>query len=54
MNDPEYPLKQLPYDINKIPKVLIPMIRRTFPKLIPAEIVGVQPMSKPVRKRKKK
>lgn len=33
---------------NRLPKVLIPMIRRTFPELITQEIVGVQPMSGPV------
>lgn len=33
---------------NRIPKILIPMIRRTFPELITNEIVGVQPMSGPV------
>ena len=32
----------------RFPKVLIPMIRRTFPELITNEIVGVQPMSGPV------
>jgi hypothetical protein len=32
----------------RLPKVLIPMIRRTFPELISNEIVGVQPMSGPV------
>ena len=32
----------------RLPKVLIPMIRRTFPELITNEIVGVQPMSGPV------
>jgi len=31
-----------------LPKILIPMIRRTFPELITNEIVGVQPMSGPV------
>ena len=31
----------------RIPKVIIPMIRRVFPELIAAEIVGVQPMSAP-------
>lgn len=31
----------------KLPKILIPMIRRTFPVLIASEIVGVQPMSGP-------
>ena len=29
-------------------KVLIPMIRRTFPELITKDIVGVQPMSGPI------
>jgi hypothetical protein len=33
---------------NRLPKILIPMIRRTFPELISNEIVGVQPMSGPV------
>ena len=32
----------------RLPKTLIPMIRRTFPELISHEIVGVQPMSGPV------
>ena len=32
----------------RLPKVLIPMIRRTFPELITSKIVGVQPMSGPV------
>lgn len=32
----------------RLPKVLIPMIRRTFPELITNEIVGVQPMSGPI------
>jgi len=32
----------------RLPKVLIPMIRRTFPELITNEIVGVQPMAGPV------
>ena len=32
----------------RIPKILIPMIRRTFPELISNEIVGVQPMAGPV------
>lgn len=32
----------------RLPKVLIPMVRRTFPELISNEIVGVQPMSGPV------
>ena len=32
----------------RLPKVLIPMIRRTLPELITNEIVGVQPMSGPV------
>lgn len=32
----------------RLPKVLIPMIRRTFPELITNEIVGVQPMNGPV------
>ena len=29
---------------SRLPKVLIPMVRRTFPELITNEIVGVQPM----------
>jgi hypothetical protein len=33
---------------SRMPKVLIPMVRRTFPELITNEIVGVQPMSGPV------
>jgi len=33
---------------SRLPKVLIPMIRRTFPELITNEIVGVQPMTGPV------
>ena len=33
---------------NRLPKILIPMVRRTFPELITNEIVGVQPMSGPV------
>jgi hypothetical protein len=33
---------------NRLPKILIPMIRRTFPELISNEIVGVQPMGGPV------
>ena len=32
----------------RLPKILIPMIRRTFPELFTNEIVGVQPMSGPV------
>jgi hypothetical protein len=32
----------------RLPKILIPMIRRTFPELITNEICGVQPMSGPV------
>jgi hypothetical protein len=32
----------------RLPKILIPMIRRTFPELISQEIVGVQPMGGPV------
>jgi hypothetical protein len=32
----------------QLPKILIPMIRRTFPELISNEIVGVQPMGGPV------
>lgn len=33
---------------SRLPKILIPMIRRTFPELISNEICGVQPMSGPV------
>lgn len=33
---------------NRLPKVLIPMIRRTFPELMANELVGVQPMAGPV------
>jgi len=33
---------------SRLPKVLIPMIRRTFPELIANEVVGVQPMTGPV------
>lgn len=32
----------------RLPSIVIPMIRRTFPELIANEIVGVQPMSGPV------
>jgi hypothetical protein len=32
----------------RLPKILIPMIRRTFPELITNELVGVQPMAGPV------
>lgn len=32
----------------RLPKILIPMIRRTFPELISNEICGVQPMAGPV------
>ena len=32
----------------RLPKILIPMIRRTFPELIANEIVGVQPMAGPI------
>lgn len=32
----------------RLPKILIPMLRRTFPELITNEIVGVQPMAGPV------
>lgn len=32
----------------RLPKILIPMIRRTFPELISQEICGVQPMGGPV------
>jgi len=35
-------------DDARLPKILIPMIRRTFPELITNELVGVQPMSGPV------
>ncbi len=35
-------------DDYRLPKILIPMIRRTFPELITNEIVGVQPMAGPV------
>jgi len=53
-----YPTANAPYNIPnsdqyaqgdyRLPKVLIPMIRRTFPELITNEIVGVQPMTGPV------
>lgn len=33
---------------NRVPKVVLPMIRRTFPELISNEITGVQPMTVPV------
>ena len=33
---------------SRLPKILIPMIRRTFPELISNEICGVQPMGAPV------
>lgn len=33
---------------SRLPRILIPMIRRTFPELISNEIVGVQPMGGPV------
>ena len=33
---------------NRLPKTILPMIRRTFPELIANEVVGVQPMSVPV------
>lgn len=33
---------------NRMPKVILPMVRRTFPELISNEVVGVQPMSTPV------
>lgn len=33
---------------SRLPKILIPMIRRTFPELISHEICGVQPMGGPV------
>ena len=32
----------------RLPNVVMPMIRRTFPELLANEIVGVQPMSSPV------
>jgi len=32
----------------RVPTVIIPLIRRIFPKLIAHELVGVQPMSGPV------
>lgn len=32
----------------RLPKILIPMVRRVFPELITSAIVGVQPMSGPV------
>jgi len=32
----------------RLPKVMIPLIRRTFPSLIASQLVGVQPMSGPV------
>jgi hypothetical protein len=32
----------------RLPKIVIPMIRRTFPELLANELVGVQPMSGPV------
>jgi hypothetical protein len=32
----------------RLPKILIPMIRRTFPELLSNELVGVQPMGGPV------
>src|SRR6218665_1238488 len=32
----------------RLPQILIPMLRRTFPELITNKIVGVQPMSGPV------
>ena len=38
----------VPPNNSRLPKLLIPMIRRTFPELITSEIVGVQPMSGPV------
>lgn len=33
---------------NRLPKTILPMIRRTFPELIANEVVGVQPMSSPI------
>ena len=36
------------YHDKRIPKVLMPMIRRTFPQLTTAAIVGVQPMTGPI------
>lgn len=33
---------------SRLPKILIPMIRRTFPELLSNELVGVQPMGGPV------
>ena len=33
---------------SRLPNVIMPMIRRTFPELLANEIVGVQPMSGPV------
>lgn len=32
----------------RLPNVIMPMIRRTFPELLATEIVGIQPMSGPV------
>ena len=37
----------VPPNNSRLPKLLIPMIRRTFPELITSEIVGVQSMSGP-------
>lgn len=33
---------------SRLPNVIMPMVRRTFPELLANEIVGVQPMSSPV------
>ena len=42
-------VKLLPKKVaDDFPKIMIPMIRRTFPELLATEIVGVQPMSGPV------
>jgi len=45
---PGGPGDQYAQNDTRLPKILIPMIRRTFPELITNEIVGVQPMSGPV------
>jgi hypothetical protein len=34
--------------VQSLPRMMIPMIRRTFPELLTHEIVGAQPMSGPV------
>ena len=47
-NTPPHPNDSYAPGDARLPKVLIPMIRRTFPELITNEIVGVQPMSGPV------